>query len=79
MVSLYCDGCLTPFREADCSPNLTPPGDDWSDFCASCRERKLKYYLEEAEADRLWEAENVVPFRKSASKSPTGYPAFPLA
>ena len=49
----YCDRCLNPFTEADCWPDVTPPGEDWSEFCPSCRERKLKFYLEaQAEADR---------------------------
>lgn len=64
MLSLYCARCFTPFREADCSPDLTPPGEER--ILPDCRERKLKYNLEEAEADRLWEAEKVLPFRKSA-------------
>ena len=49
VMHLYCDRCLTPFTEADCWPDVTPPGEDWSEFCPSCRERKLKFYLEEAD------------------------------
>jgi hypothetical protein len=59
-MSLYCDRCLTPFSEADCSPDLTPPGEDWSQFCAACRERKLQLHLE-SEADRaFYELEPVI-------------------
>ena len=53
-MSLYCDRCLTPFSQADCSPDITPPGEDWSELCPSCRERKLKFYQLEAEADRAF-------------------------
>ena len=51
---LYCDRCLNPFTEADCWPDVTPPGEDWSEPCPSCRERKLKFYQLEAEADRAF-------------------------
>jgi hypothetical protein len=53
VMSLYCDRCLTPFTEADCWPDITPPAEDWSEFCPSCHERKLKFHLE-AEADRAF-------------------------
>ena len=68
VMSLYCDRCLTPFTEADCWPDITPPGEDWSEFCPSCRERKLKFYLETALPDRPWEEAQVVAFRKSAMR-----------
>ena len=45
VMRLYCDRCLNPFTEADCWPDVTPPGEDWSELCPSCRERKLKFYL----------------------------------
>lgn len=49
MSKQYCDRCLTPFTQADCHPDCTPPGEDWSEYCPSCRDRRLKYYLEERE------------------------------
>jgi hypothetical protein len=50
-MSIYCDRCLTPFREMDCHPDCTPQGMDWSEFCPSCRERKLHFYMIENEAE----------------------------
>jgi hypothetical protein len=67
-LDVYCDRCLPPFREADCSPDLTPPGEDWSEFCPSCRDRKLKFYLEAAEPDGPMGESQVVAFRKSARR-----------
>src|SRR4051794_23406359 len=50
---LYCDRCLTPFNEADCWPDITPPGEDWSEFCPSCREWKPKFYLKHKDKEKL--------------------------
>ena len=62
VMSLYCDRCLTPFTQADCWPDITPPGEDWSEFCPSCRELKLKFHLE-AEADRAFHELQPVIYR----------------
>lgn len=48
-MSLYCDRCLTPFTEADCHPDCTPEGEDWSELCPSCRAWRWKYHLEALE------------------------------
>lgn len=43
-----CDRCLDPFSEADCHPDCTPEGEDWSEYCISCREFKRKWFDIEA-------------------------------
>ncbi len=44
-----CDRCLTPFHSYDCDPEIVPPGDDWSELCPQCQDRRAYYMRLEAE------------------------------
>jgi hypothetical protein len=51
MSRFLCDRCLTPFNSYDCDPAIVPAGEDWSELCPSCQERRLYFRQIDAEPE----------------------------